>query len=471
MKLQRRQLLKSLALGSGVAAAGSLGFLRALRADPSSNDFTRKRFVFVMMPGAWDTLLSVDPRDPNQFTEANVSQTGIQLAHHLLDAQYTATPLKTVDGIDFGPAVPDNFAALASKMCIGRGLTMDTLSHDVGRVFWSTGRTPAGINPTAPSIASQIVDQIAECDPDNVGIIPNLSIGATVFSNATEPLLRPFQIRNANDMLLSLKRGSDFISEAVLNEIADELKAYRDSSTLCDPAKLDRAGKMTLVRHSQNEIEQIIASNLSAKFNLPAPDPNDPQMVALYTHFLYPLNDVDHPLSLAAVAAQALVLNMSRCVSLRLGDSLDDHDNSWAQDQPADQQAAFDAIAKLWTFLEQTPLPEDASRMMSEETVIVIGSDFSRTPILNTNEGRDHWPVNACVFMGSSMPQGRVIGASTLYGMESSAIDPETGDVVPAETTGALTMNPGHWMASLMDNEGLSLEHLREPPLPCLSTS
>ena len=176
-------------------------------------------------------------------------------------------------------------------------------------------------------------------------------------------------------------------------------------------------------------------------------------------------------LALAAVAAQAIVLGMSRCVSISLGASLDDHDNSWAADQPLDQQMAFDAIAKLWTFLEQTPLPEDPSRTMADETVVVIGSDFSRTPILNTNEGRDHWPVNACVFMGGNMPLGQVIGASTLYGMESSAIDPETGDIIPAETEGALTMNPGHWMASLMDNEGLSLEHLREDPLACLNSS
>jgi uncharacterized protein (DUF1501 family) len=464
MRFDRRQFLKSLAVGTGIATSGTLGWLDHLRADETT--VTTKRFVFFEFGGAWDTLLSLDPRDPTEFTEANVSTTGIQLAHQLLDTMYSANPLKTVANITFGPAVPQSFADLAPKMCVGRGLTMNTLSHDVGRVFWSTGRTPAGANPTAPSVACQIIDQIAAAAPAELGLIPNLSINADVFSTATDPALRPFQIRNANDMMLALKLGTEPLSELILTELADELAAYREASSLCDPAKLDRYGKMSLVRKSQEEVKAIVESGLSDKFNLT--NVSDPEMLALAVHYGY--TAVEQPAALAAVAAQALKLDMSRCVTVRFGNSFDDHDGTWSTDQPADQEAAFDAIAKLYEDLAQTPSPSDPNKMLADETVIVMGSDFSRTPILNSTEGRDHWPVNSCAFIGG-MPAGRVIGASTHYGMESSAIDPMTGDPVPAETQGAVTMNPGHWMASLLTNEGLSIADLREEPLPCLSTS
>lgn len=462
MKFDRRQFLKSLAVGTGIATASTLGGLERVRAA----SITRKRFVFVELVGAWDTLLGVDPRDPTEFTEANVSTTGIQLGHHLLASQYSGNPLKTVAGITFGPAVPDSFAALAPNMCVGRGFSMDTLSHDVGRVFWSTGRTPAGVNPTAPSIASQIVEQVAASDPENLGLIPNLSINANVYSFSTDPALRPFQIRNANDMQGALKLGSDYLSELILGEIKDDLAQYRADASICDPVGLDRYGKMTLVRKSQAEVKQIVESGLANKFNLF--NPLDPEMVALAAHYGY--TDIDQPAALAAVAAQALKLDMSRCVTLQFANSFDDHDGTWAADQPADQQAAFDAVAKLYEDLAQTPTTEDPNVMLSEETVIVIGSDFARTPILNGTLGRDHWPTNACVFIGG-LPKGTVVGASTHYGMESQKIDPGTGMAVPTETAGAVAMNPGHFMASLLHNEGLSYENLREEPLPCLTTS
>ena len=466
MNFDRRQFLKSLAVSSGIAGAGSLGWLNRLRAD-TPTPFTRKRFVFVELMGAADMLLGLDPRDPTEFTESEISNTGIQLAHHLLSPYYANQPLKTVSGITFGPAVPQSFANLAPQMCVGRGLTMNTLSHQVGRVFWSTGRTPAGINPTAPSISSQIVQQIAECDPDNLGIIPSLSINADVYSDATDAKLRPFQIRNSGDMNLALKLGTTGLSQVILTEIIGDLTAYRNASTTCDPVQLDRYGKMDLVRKSQKEVEAIVASGLHASFNFT--NFADPAMVALQAHYGY--TDVNDPSALAAVAAQAIKLEMSRCVTLQFANSFDDHDGSWAADQPVDQERAFDAVAKLYADLAQTPCPENPNVMLSEETVIVIGSDFSRTPILNATQGRDHWPVNACVFLGGGMPQGRVIGATTHYGLESSAIDPLTGAAVPANTPGAVTMNPGHWMASLMDNLGFSIEALREPPLPCLAIS
>ena len=465
MKIDRRQFLKSLALGTGLASATTIAYLERLRAD--ENAPAKQRFVFVELRGAHDQLLGIDPRDPIEFSDANIPTTGIQLGLNLLAPQYANTPIKTVAGIDFGPAVPQSFADLAPKMCIGRGFTMDTLAHQVGRLYWSTGRTPSGLNPTAASISSQIVEQIAATDPSSLGLIPNLSIGANVHSFATDPKLRPFQVRNADEMTLALTLGADPISKLVLDEIGDELFMYRHNTTICDPAGLDaHGGKLSTVRASQFEVEAIIASGLSASFNLFPLGPPTQEIIDLALHYGY--SDVNDASAIIAVAAQALKLDMSRCITVQFAESLDDHDGSWAEDQPADQWAAFDAVAKLYDDLSQTPCPDNPSVMMNEVTTIVMGSDFSRTPLLNTKQGRDHWPVNSCVVIGGGMPQGRVIGASSHHGMESRPIDPQTGASVDPGTSGSFTLNPGHWMASLMDNCGYSIADLREDPVPCL---
>jgi hypothetical protein len=460
MRFDRRQFLKSLAVATG---AGVLAHIDGAQAGPST--FTKKRFVFVEFLGAWDTLLGLDPRDPSVFTESQVSSTGIELGYHLLPAFYAGRGVTSYDGVEFGPAVPDRFGQLAAKMCLGRGFSMDTLSHEVGRTYWSTGRAPTGSNPSCPSVASQIVDQIAQNDPANLGFIPNLAINGSVFSDATDPALRPFQVRNATDMMLALALGSDPFSKYILDDLAlaDALTAYRKEAVLCDPARLDRHGKMKLLRQSQEKVVEIVKSGLSNHFNFT--NFADPEMAALQAHYGY--FDVDAPAALAALAAQAIKLGLSRCVTLQFRTSFDDHDGKWADDQPVDQYQAFDAVARLYEDLAATPTPEDPSVMLSENTVIVLGSDFSRTPVLNGTQGRDHWPVNCCAFLGG-LPPG-VVGASTYHGMESQKVDPATGGAVAPDTPGAVALNPGHFMASLLANEGLSLEHLREAPVECLT--
>ena len=50
-------------------------------------------------------------------------------------------------------------------------------------------------------------------------------------------------------------------------------------------------------------------------------------------------------------------------------------------------------------------------RGMLDNTLIVICSEFSRTPKINTNAGRDHYPrINSLVFAGGGYDHGRVIG-------------------------------------------------------------
>jgi uncharacterized protein (DUF1501 family) len=58
-------------------------------------------------------------------------------------------------------------------------------------------------------------------------------------------------------------------------------------------------------------------------------------------------------------------------------------------------------------------LTDLADRGLLEKTLVVLTGDFGRTPKINKNGGRDHWP-NLCTLalFGGSLQTGQVIGKS-----------------------------------------------------------
>jgi uncharacterized protein (DUF1501 family) len=82
----------------------------------------------------------------------------------------------------------------------------------------------------------------------------------------------------------------------------------------------------------------------------------------------------------------------------------------------------------------------------------VVFSEFSRTPLLNNADGRDHSLTNACLVAGAGVPHNRVIGASSDQGMSPMRIDPATG--TPTGTQNGVMLRPQHVMASVFESLG-----------------
>jgi hypothetical protein len=63
-------------------------------------------------------------------------------------------------------------------------------------------------------------------------------------------------------------------------------------------------------------------------------------------------------------------------------------------------------------------LIEDLSeRGLLEDISVVVWGEFGRTPKINSNAGRDHWPsVCSALVTGGGMRQGQVIGSTTRWG-------------------------------------------------------
>lgn len=84
----------------------------------------------------------------------------------------------------------------------------------------------------------------------------------------------------------------------------------------------------------------------------------------------------------------------------------------------------FTALDVLMEHMSTTP--GLSTQWLSDEVTIVALSEFGRTPKLNGNGGKDHWPFTSALVVGSGVNGGRSLGATddALIGMP---IDMKTG--------------------------------------------
>lgn len=82
-------------------------------------------------------------------------------------------------------------------------------------------------------------------------------------------------------------------------------------------------------------------------------------------------------------------------------------------------------------------------RGLLQETLIAVMGEFGRTPKLNTQGGRDHWPrVFSVALAGGGVPGGQVVGRSDAVG-ESRAERPVTPSDLAATIYTLLGIDPG----------------------------
>lgn len=85
----------------------------------------------------------------------------------------------------------------------------------------------------------------------------------------------------------------------------------------------------------------------------------------------------------------------------------------------------FDVLAQLATQLKTRPGKSAGSKMI-DETVVAVVSEMGRTPMLNDEGGKDHWPVTSAMFFGGGLLGARTLGA-TGDKLQAVTVDYETG--------------------------------------------
>jgi uncharacterized protein (DUF1501 family) len=168
------------------------------------------------------------------------------------------------------------------------------------------------------------------------------------------------------------------------------------------------------------------------------------------------------PEAQAAMAGQSLMAGITRVVSFQAASGLDTHFDNWIDEQGPRQQRGFNAVARLAADLEAHEYL-DTGKSWLDHTTIVGFSEFSRTPMLNSSDGRDHALMNSCFLMGGNVRGGQVIGESTNIGMGPTAVHLPTGAV----SVGGDVIRPEHIIQSLFADAGMTGDpaDLRVDPL------
>jgi hypothetical protein len=174
----------------------------------------------------------------------------------------------------------------------------------------------------------------------------------------------------------------------------------------------------------------------------------------------------DHRFGRLCVQARQLIERGTRCVTVNLFDSLsgqitwDCHGRDTANPSTVNDYAdslcpAFDrALSALLDDLEQ--------RGMLEDTLVVAAGEFGRTPKINRQAGRDHWPACwSALIAGGGVQGGRTIGASDSLGREVTDRPISPGELT-ATIYHRLGLDPAQ---SLLTSDGSELSLCDHSPI------
>jgi len=312
------------------------------------------------------------------------------------------SPLKTkLDGVYFSEMMART-ARVADKICVVRSMTHGEADHDRGTHNMFTGYRPSPALQF-PSFGSVVSHELGSRNdlppyvcvpsmPSNFAGTGYLGSAYGPFSLGADPSSKEFKVRD-----LTLPTGVDQARFATRREMRAAVDAHFSALEKSDA--LDGMDAFY-----QRAYSMISSDKARAAFSLN----DEPDKLK-----------EDYGASQAGmrmIMARRLVEAGVRFVSLSYG-GWDHHDN--IKNAMTSQMPKFDqAFAALIRDLDQ--------RGLLDSTLVMVTTEFGRTPKINATAGRDHYPkVFSVVLAGGGMKRGYIHGASDPTGGEPES-DPLT---------------------------------------------
>jgi uncharacterized protein (DUF1501 family) len=441
--MNRRDFLTRSTLGLGSLALSGSALSELARAAESTDRY----YVFCYFEGGWDHLLGLDPRDPAQFNAANLNTTNIEPGYDLLPAEFSREPI-TAGGISFGPAIGE-MAELTDHFSVVRGINMATLTHEVGRRYFITGRPPSGSVARGSSVASLATWQLGDTEP-----VPHLALGVESYLEPDLPAFAAAMQVGGVDSMRYILRENLGIPTLVRPGVKDALARYWEKARTCDDGGAASSSLAESYRANRARAVELVKSDLWREFEFA-----EPQHAALRAHYGFTATQLETPFGRAALAAQALKTGLSRVISVAIAGQLDTHDGQWALQHPVRLRDGFDAMARLMTDLRDSEAPGGGSLL--DKTTLVAFSEFGRQARLNPRGGRDHLLTNCALLAGAGIAPGKVVGSSSDNALGPNLIDLATGQ--PSEA--GVSLKPEHVMSTVLAAGGITADRLRSEPL------
>ena len=376
----------------------SMGDILKLQAE-SQLTVKAKSVIHIYLPGGSSAHETFDP-------------------HPMAPSEYRG-PLKaiptSVAGLQFSEYLQQT-AKIANKLTVVHSMTHGDAAHERGTSTMFTGYRPSPALEY-PSFGSVVSNQLGDrenlpayvCVPQKLGDVADagyLSKAFGPFSLGSDPAAAGFKVRDLNSTV-SQERFDK--RRSILETVDSHFKYQENSDSL---AAMDS--------FYQKAYDLISSPKAKEAFALD----KEPQVMKE----AYGLNQAGQRLLMARRLVEAGV----RFVSVTYG-GWDMHTgigNGMSKQLPQFDQA----YATLINDLDQ--------RGLLDSTIVMISSEFGRTPKINKDAGRDHWPrVFSVVFAGGGFKRGHVYGSSDATGSDVET-DPLTIENLAATLYTQLGIDP-----------------------------
>ncbi|MBS1120192.1 MAG: hypothetical protein H6Q90_2420 [Deltaproteobacteria bacterium] len=420
--MRRRDLLR---LFAGAAVAPLIPGLA--RATPRSDEF----FVFVHAGGGWDITLWADPRNEEKglVVPASTRNTEVGGIRHWKPAGDSFEMLtSSTSSLRLGPAI-GGLRELQDRLTIINGVSMNTVSHEDGITYATTGRHRIG-----GALAQSTIDVITASELGAAQLMPVVSVKfpSAFVGDQLDRRVVPLQVGSVDAVTRSFARSSLYFGDAdraaITALLTDEARSLASHST--HPEPFER------LESQHRAIPPLVTGDFTRTFSTR-------QLQSLYPQFEYGGVLGEDTLA-AAFAVEALKRDLVRCVGIGVS-GFDTHGIDYRR-HALQLQALFDMVATLVKLLETTRHPTRANTMLSEHTHLVVLSEFCRTPGINRNGGRDHYPNNSALIISPRFRPG-VFGGT----------DPE--QLLPLDSplvaSGPRPITPPDLLATLLGSLGI----------------
>lgn len=374
--LSRRQFL-------GAGAASFLGLTMPQLLFGSTQGGSADSVVLLWMAGGQSHIDTWDPK-PGRETNGPIAAIptaakGIKISEHL-------------------PLVARQFADIS----LIRSLTSNEGSHERATYLMHTGYAPLSTFAHA-ALGSTVVKEIGGRQRDLPAYV---SINGSPYNLGAGFLgsrFAPFIVHNSTEPAQNLTYHQDMTEKrfsgrlTLLKELDKNFaREHRRNNVISDYAKFYKSALRMM--HS------------------PAVKAFDLEAEPMAKRTAYGMNYFGQ----GVLLARRLVEAGTRFVEVQLGGWDTHYEN-------------FDSVATLSSRLDKAMdalLNDLRQTRRLERTLIVLTGEFGRTPQINKDNGRDHWPrVWSAVMAGGGVQGGRLIGESDADGMEPATRPVQVGEL------------------------------------------
>lgn len=407
--LNRRLFLQSLA---GAAATGMM-FGVSSRAGAATSSYNGKFLINLQLTGAMDVTSFADPK-------TNIA------GKPVINNWAASDDVQQAGNISYAPFGGNAafFAKYYNNILIVNGIDAQTNSHTVGVLHNWSGRNTEGF-PTLTALFAAVKQNSMPMPYINFG-----GFSATQGVSSVTQIGKMSVLQNLVEPSVAETSGRMYLPDSDWQRIvamhSANMTARSQLTTTIEGAKL----------LEQQYVDALTRSDAIADFADILPPTSQLQAARSVGQ----VNSTLHQqLQMSLLAFKAGVTVASDVFE----PGFDTHDNHDTRLSPLLANVT-DALDFAWSYA--------ASLGIADRLVIVMNSDFGRTPFYNSNNGKDHWPIGSAMVMEQNASYtNRVVGL-TDSGHNALKINANT---LARDDTNGVLLHPAHLHKALRKQLGL----------------